>query len=69
MWMNPTKLEMAKEKALQIIERGKGSVIRGHGDVHLGVTIFLEGELLVIQEEMSYRKFKNEGGRIISDGI
>ncbi len=60
---------MAKEKAIQTIERGKGSVIRVHGDVHLGVTIALEGELLVIQEEMSYRKFKNEGGRIISDGI
>ena len=58
-----------KEKAAATIERGKGAQIRVTGKVFLGTTIALEGELLVLQEDMSYRKFKNEGGRIFSDSI
>lgn len=60
---------MNKEKVSSILERGKGSQIRVTGKVFFGTTIAIEGEILVLQEDMSYRKFKNEGGRIISDSL
>ncbi len=66
---NLDEARMGKEKVASIIERGKGSQVRVTGKAFFGATIAIEGEILVLQEDMSYRKFKNEGGRIISDSI
>ncbi|MCR5278708.1 MAG: FapA family protein [Lachnospiraceae bacterium] len=66
---NLDEARMGKEKIAARIEEGKGAQIRVNGKVYMGTTVALEGELLVLQEDMMYRKFKNEGGRIISDSL
>lgn len=61
------KVRTERDKLSEVIERGKESAIECSGKIYGGVTVCVEGTALNVYENTSCMRYRNEGGKIVSN--